>query len=71
MLDEATEGISSKPLLISNWLNAQLVNYCNACGVDFAESANECVNGLRSLEIAQSSNESGMVETSEKVRVVN
>lgn len=50
---DLVEGTSSKPLLLSDWSNVQLLEYCNACGVDFVNSdkhADECISYLRMRE---------------------
>lgn len=47
------EGMSTKLLLISDWTNAQLVNYCSACGILFDASAlheNECLEYIHKVE---------------------
>lgn len=67
--EEATKGTFSKPLFFSDWTNAQLVSYCNACGVDFTDSASVFFNSLCLLELARSSNVSGQAETSTEVHI--
>lgn len=64
----ASKGTPSTPLLISDWTNAQLVKYCNACGIDFTDSASVSLNSLRLLELARANSESGQAETSSEVR---
>lgn len=56
------EGTSSKPLLISDWSNAQFSYYCNACGIDFGDSANECFNHIPMLEETLSASAKGLVK---------
>lgn len=41
---------TSKPLLLSDWSNAQISNYCDACGIVFANSVLDCINHIRMLE---------------------
>lgn len=66
--DEALEGTQSKPLLISDWSNAQLVNYCNDCGITFSDAANECLNNIRAVELAGMKSFPEQAETSVEVR---
>lgn len=44
------EGTSSKPCLISDWNDVQLVKFCDACGISFTHSENACLNHIRHLE---------------------
>lgn len=47
------EGTSSKPLLISNWSNVQILSYCNACCITFVNSnshVNDCVMHILLLD---------------------
>lgn len=66
--DGVNEGTSSKPLLISDWTDAQLAKYCNSCGIDFTDSVEVSLNSLRLLELARANIVSGQAETSSEVR---
>lgn len=46
------EGTSSAPLLITDWSDIQLNNYCNACGIvfDSIHHRDNCFAHLRMLE---------------------
>lgn len=51
------EGTSSKPLLISDWSNAQILINCNAYGITFTESdsyLNDCITYIHMLETSKS-----------------
>lgn len=47
------KGTTLKSLLLSNWSDAQIARYCDACGISFTDSASECFNHLRLLEQSQ------------------
>ena len=63
---DSYEGISSKPLFISDWTNDQLEKYCDACGIEFSDSlinkAN-CLYHICQLEQARGSPSEGQAET--------
>lgn len=63
------EGMTSKPLLISDWSNAQLACYCDSCGVSFTDFAFECLNHLHSFEQSRMSLSWEVVATSSWGRV--
>lgn len=63
--DTAEEGTASKPLLISDWSNAQLACYCDVCGISFTESVSECLQHIRSLEQSLSVTVSELVSSLE------
>lgn len=44
----------------------QIANYCGACGVDFPEFVNDCIDQIRLLEGTRS--DRGVAETSAEVR---
>lgn len=60
------EGMSSKPLLINDWSDVQLLKYCNSCGINFTEVVHDCINHIRSLELQRNAKE--QAETSSEVR---
>lgn len=62
---DVLEGTSLKPLLILDWSNVQITNYCGAYGVDFTMSVNDCIDHMRLLESSRSYR--GMAETSSEV----
>lgn len=47
---ESSEGTTSKLLLISDWTNAQLASYCDACGISFTDASNDCFNHIGLME---------------------
>lgn len=47
---ESSKGTHVKPLLISDWSDAQIIQYCNDCGIDFSGNVNDCIMHIRSLE---------------------
>lgn len=57
------EGTTSKPHLITDLNNVQLANYCDACGISFTESANDCLNHIRKLELSRIAPVSEMVSS--------
>lgn len=55
--EESAEGTPFRPLLISDWSNAQITSYCNACGISFDGSAShldECIDFIRKVEKSRS-----------------
>lgn len=44
------EDTATKPLLISNWSDVKISSYCNACGINFAESTYVFITHIRILE---------------------
>lgn len=66
-----SEGMPSTPLLISDWSDAQISNYCNACGIFFSDSDShqiDCINYIRNLEMMKGSPVVGQTETPVEVR---
>lgn len=64
--DELREGISSNPLLLNDWTDAQLLSYCSACGIEFSESSShktDCLNHIRLSEKIKSAPSRGVAET--------
>lgn len=59
------EGTKSLPLLINDWSDAQILNYCNACGIKFSDDVHVCINDIRMLERSRMANRSA--ETSVEV----
>lgn len=59
-----SKGTSSKLLLISDWTNAQIVSYCDVCGIAFSEFVNDCISHIRMLERTRSASSKGPAETS-------
>lgn len=56
----------STPLLIFDWSDAQISNYCNACGIVFPDSDShqiDCINYIRNLEMMKGSPVVGQTET--------
>lgn len=47
---DSAKVATSKPILIFDWTNTQLASYCDACGISFTDSMNECFNHIRLLE---------------------
>lgn len=58
------EGTPSNALLISNWSNAQIANYCDACCIFFSESVNDCLNHICILEKNRASSSRRALATS-------
>lgn len=68
---DTSEGTSSKPLLISDWSNAQILSYYNACGITFANfdsHVNDCVKHICLLEKSKVTLISGKTKNSSEVR---
>lgn len=54
---EPLKGMSSKPLFISNWSNAQIASYCYACGIlfdDYALHMDAFIDYIRKVEKTRS-----------------
>lgn len=60
------EGTSDIPLLINDWTDIQLNNYCNACGITFdsMRHRDNCFAHLRMLESKRSTPSGEVAETS-------
>lgn len=46
---DTVEG-TSNPLLLSDWSNAQIAKYCDACGIVFTDSVSDSIAHIRMLE---------------------
>lgn len=46
---DTAEG-TSKPLLLSDWSNAQIAKYCEACGIVFTDPLSDSIAHIRMLE---------------------
>lgn len=49
-MQDSSKGTHAKPFLISDWLNGQIVKHCNACGINFTDDVNACINHVRILD---------------------
>lgn len=53
MCEDASAGTPSVPLALADWSNAQIVKYCNACGISFDCSVGHvdaCIDYIRNVE---------------------
>lgn len=60
------EGMPYTPLLIFDWLDAQISSYCNACGIVFTNSESylvDCINYIRNLGSVKGVPVEGQTET--------
>lgn len=60
--------MASKPLLIADWTDIQIEKYCDACGISFTDSVNDCIKHIRMLESSQIACSKGTTSTSLEVR---
>lgn len=65
---DSDKGALTKPLFIADWSNAQIVKYCDACGIFFSDSVNDCINHVRNLEKLHASGPLGIVPSSSEGR---
>lgn len=61
------EGTTSKPLLISDWFDAQISSYYNVCGINFYEFVHDCITYIRMLEKRRAAPSRGLAATSSEV----
>lgn len=53
LCEDASAGTPSVPLALADWSNAQIVKYCNACGISFDCSVGHvdaCIDYIRNVE---------------------
>lgn len=62
---DPSEGTIIKPLLINDWSEAQILNYYNACGINFSEAIHDYIKHIHFVELKRLA--SGPAETSSVV----